>query len=331
MTEVGSARAVEATLDELVHAVDPPPVLVDVGASGAPPRIWQKLARHAVYVGFDPDRRDLHETGEGAFRRSIVLPEAVTDDPAKGEVLLHLTRSPHCSSTLEPDSQALAEHLFADLFQVERTATVRATTLSAALSKARLDRIDWLKLDTQGTDMRLVTSLPEAPRRTLLAVDVEPGLIDAYRGEDQFADTHRWLTREGFFLSRLEVRGTARMRPATLAALTGSGVDRRLVERFQRPSPGWCEARYLRTLPALDGLPPRAFDLLAAFAHVDGQHGFCLDLAAAREARFGADGRSAAIRRLAVGALARAARFGTLRGVAARVKRWVRRVGGGRR
>ena len=44
---------------------------------------------------------------------------------------------------------------------------INATTLDQALDSAGLDRLDWLKLDTQGTDLRLVESLSEPVFATL--------------------------------------------------------------------------------------------------------------------------------------------------------------------
>ena len=43
-------------------------------------------------------------------------------------------------------------------------AAVRAGPLDAVLARFDLPGIDWLKLDTQGTDLRLLQSLPPATR-----------------------------------------------------------------------------------------------------------------------------------------------------------------------
>lgn len=56
-----------------------------------------------------------------------------------------------------------------------------------------------------------------------------------------------------------------------------------------RPSPGWGESRYLRTIEWLleSGADERAFLLLWAFAGLDGQYGYALDVGAAFQRRFG--------------------------------------------
>src|SRR5262249_46181376 len=57
----------------LLSQVPPEPVLVDVGASGAPPTIWDSLARHSAYIGFDPDLREIREIPGGRYRRAIIV------------------------------------------------------------------------------------------------------------------------------------------------------------------------------------------------------------------------------------------------------------------
>jgi hypothetical protein len=204
----------------------------------------------------------------------------------------YLTHSPYCSSTLAPDAVALADYAFASLFAVEGEASVPATTLEAVLAQYNLPGIDWLKVDTQGTDLRLFQSLSPGTRARVLAVDIEPGLMPAYRGEDDFAAAHTALLAAGFWLSNLRADGAVRMRPATLSHASAAGQRLELadIEHAVRRSPYYVEARYLRTLAALAAvsLSQREYVLLWAFALLDDQPAFALDVAAAFEAAFGA-------------------------------------------
>ena len=309
---------------KLLDACKLEPVLADVGASVASPGIWQPIAAASVYLGFDPDRREMTDRHGGGYRRSIIVDEAVTSDPGARDVRFYLTRSPTCSSTLPPDREALADYHYAGLFEVEREVTVRATTLAAVLERTGLERIDWLKCDSQGTDLRIYRSLGERLRGGLLALDVEPGLIDAYRGEDQFPEVHRQIVADGFWLSRLDVYGAVRVRAESLrAAFPGAADAARLAEGAMRRSPGWCEARYLRTLDSLAaaGAARERYALLAVFALLDEQPGFAVDTALEYERRFGADGLSARVLAEALAAVARG------RSLVARAKEWlVRRL-----
>jgi len=279
--------------NHLLEKLDIHPVLIDVGASGAPPEIWQRIAQLSIYVGFDPDLREIQEMQEVRFYKAIILNEAVTSDKESDEVLFYFTKSPFCSSTLKPDHASLSNYLFSDLFTVERRKKVRATSLDAVIERLSLTGIDWFKTDSQGTDLRLFNSLKFEVRSRVLAVDIEPGLIDAYHGEDLFVDVHKDLTRNGFWLSSLAIGGAVRMRRSTLSEVItlNKGITGDRVEKAVRKSPAWVEARYLRTIEWLvqGNFTKREYVLLWTFGLLDGQIGFALDLAIEYEKIFERD------------------------------------------
>jgi hypothetical protein len=280
----------DGVLLRFVRSLGLHPVLMDIGASGEVPEVWAPIAPESVYIGFDPDLRELSETAASRFLTRHVVNAAVVPEGIGNEATIFLTRSPFCSSTLEPDIKALSSFLFADLFEVERTASVPAITTSQALEQLGLDRVHWFKTDSQGTDLRLFTSLPDRVRERVLAVDVEPGLIDAYRGEDLFVAAHAYFAGSGYWLSNLHLGGAVRMREATLREI--GGLERRTAERAVRMSPGWCEARYLLTLEALESpeFGPGDWQMAWVFAMADRQWGFALDLAFEYARRFGKAG-----------------------------------------
>ena len=82
------------------------PVLVDIGASGAPPSWWLSIATESIYVGFDPDARDFGEDSASIFERSHIIGKAVTV-VEQDSITFYLTKSPYCSSTLHPELDSL--------------------------------------------------------------------------------------------------------------------------------------------------------------------------------------------------------------------------------
>ena len=287
-------------IDRLLVSHNIHPVLVDVGASGSTPEIWNLIARQSLYVGFDPDLREITELQDGRFWRAIIVNEAVTNDKTSEEVEFYLTKSPYCSSTLKPDTESLSNFLFSDLFLVERCAKVQATSLDSVMNRLSLSGIDWLKTDSQGTDLRIFNSLTPEVRSRVLAIDIEPGLIDAYVGEDLFVDAHKDLTQNGFWLSDVNVCGAVRMRKSAVneIAAVNKDINCNVLENTVKKSPGWCEARYLRTIEWLAhiGLGKRDFLLLWIFALLDEQLGFAIDVGVEYERVFGKDDASKIMR-----------------------------------
>ena len=287
-------------IDNILQPLNIHPVLIDIGASAGSPKIWDHLAKHSVYVGFDPDLRAVQDIPNGKFGRSIIFNEAVTSYTGQTEIEFYLAHSPYCSSTLAPDTQSLANYLFSDLFVTERKVSVRSCSLNAAIDRLGLSSVDWFKTDSQGTDLRLFQSLRDDLRNSVLAIDIEPGLIDCYQGEDLFVNAHRELLYQGFWLSKLNVKGTVRMKRNTLQAIVSRypKCTDRLVYSAVQPSPGWCEASYLRTLESLRNrnAHSRDYALLWVFAMVEKQWGYGLDIAFAYEAQFGPDDISKQLR-----------------------------------
>ena len=301
-----------------------PPVLVDVGAAGGVHRAWRRIARQAIGVGFEPDAREAAPLGAAQrmfarwiFCRGLAVPVAT---PA-GARLLHLTRSPQCSSTLRPGAAALTEWAFAELFEVTETRALPAMTLEAALVAGKIDRVDWLKCDTQGLDLKLYLSVPETWRARMLAVEFEPGLIDAYEGEDKLADVLAAMGREPFWLADLDVGRTPRGRPVLLAERLGAGAAR-WVRRLGPGAPGWANARFLRDVAKRpEALDRRGYLLAWVFATITGQHGYALTVATEGGRRCG-DGLFAEMAAASV----RSLRWAMARGFPAmvwrRLKRW---------
>jgi hypothetical protein len=281
-------------LDALTAALGKQLVLVDVGSSGGVPPIWRPLGRHATYVGFDPDAREVREVRDGEFARAVYINKAVAPADAGGAVRFFLTRSPYCSSTLRPNPAITGSFLSAEKFIVEGETRAPATTLGDAVRGLGLAHVDWLKIDTQGTDLAVFHSLPDELRRGVLAADLEPGLRGAYVNEQLFSDVHAAMLREGMWLSRMEVLGFPRMRKGTLDALSSKRpLDEEMIKHSVRRTPGWVECRYLRTLESLaergGEATRRDYIALWLFAHADQQHGYCLDIASEFERRFGRD------------------------------------------
>ena len=76
----------QSVINEVLSELDINPIMLDIGASAAPPKIWAPLAQRSTYIGFDPDRREIHEDRSGAFQRSIIVNEALTANKDINEV-----------------------------------------------------------------------------------------------------------------------------------------------------------------------------------------------------------------------------------------------------
>ncbi|MBC7904936.1 MAG: hypothetical protein H7Y27_16030 [Gemmatimonadaceae bacterium] len=249
-----------------------PPVLIDIGASGEINAKWKPIAKYAVCLAFDADDREFNvsEKSNSGYLRLITINRIVTAQPTPS-THFYLTKSPFCSSLLQPNAAKLQPWNFSPLFTVEKKISLPAITVAEALAQAGQTYIDWFKTDTQGTDLRLFQSLPDEIRNQILAAEFEPGIIDAYDGEDKLFSILKQLPEEGFWLSTMDVKGTQRINHAY-----SSQFGQYMSERIVRRSPCWSELTYLKN-PTTQN--ERSLLLLYVFAMLERQYGFALEIA----------------------------------------------------
>jgi hypothetical protein len=254
-----------------------PPVLVDIGASGELPIQWKMLAPYSICVAFDADTRDfvISESVTRGWKKLYSLNRLVAAK-AVDEVDFYLTRSPYCSSTLRPDSEALKPYAFSELFEVEKLVRLPAADLKTVLAKIDISYIDWYKTDSQGTDLRIFDALPNNILERIIVTEFEPGIIDAYKGEDKLHQLMAYMDKLPFWVSHMQIKGSQRIDQDDLLSL--SSLQKRYISSFLKTAPGWGEISYINNLSDIK-LSCRAYLLAWLFATIKGEHGFGLHVA----------------------------------------------------
>ena len=265
--------------------------LMDIGASGEKFKPFENLIPVSNFIGFDPDSRDIRIDKEKYERKSIFFNKAITSLPQQKEVIFYLTKSPHCSSTLKPVIKNLNQWPYAKLFEVVKEVSVPCMTISEALKEANLDHIDWLKIDSQGTDLRIIESIPNNIFNNMIACDVEPGLYEHYENADLFPKIHMSLINKGFYLADLNLQKQPRISESnwnSLQTRNSSLKFRELINQSLKCSPTATEARYIRTIPSAIELnyDYKKFLIMWAISLSTGNLSYAYDIASEIEKNF---------------------------------------------
>lgn len=267
--------------------VDRPPVLLDIGAAGEIDKKWRAIARHSVCIAFDADEREMgYVVRETSGYRKLYVYNCIVTDAVTGEADFHLTRSPQCSSLLKPRQEDLDNWAFGDYFRVERTVRLKTVALPDVLAELGIDKVDWFKTDSQGTDLRLFRSLGEDRIARVLAAEFEPGFMDAYRGEDKLWSLLAYMEDKPFWMTSLDVKGSQRI-SRQMGESRLNPLERRFLPALLKTSPGWGEVAYLNTIAGNPELDMRDYLLGWVFACIEEQYGFAMEIAASGYERFG--------------------------------------------
>jgi FkbM family methyltransferase len=186
-------------LDDLLHD---PLVLVDVGARGGIPDRWRQVAPWLRTLAFEPDARSLDTLDRSD--RVTVLPTALAAAP--GSFDFHLTAEESDSSILPPNWPFLSRFAQAEQFEVVETRTVEADTLDSQLAGAGIERVDAIKLDTQGSELAILQGARETLGRGVFGLEVEVELNPLYEEAALLADVDRFLRPLGYELFDLAPR-----------------------------------------------------------------------------------------------------------------------------
>ena len=256
-----------------------PPVLIDIGASGELHPKWKKIAKYSICIAFDADDRDLQfiQKEQSNFNKLYVYNSIVTNNNVEN-TKFYLTKSPYCSSVLKPDKEKLSRYIHSSLFEIENVTELKAVHLQKALDDLRIKKVDWFKTDSQGTDLRLFECLDNEIRRKIIVAELEPGIIDAYEGEDKLYSVLEFMTKNNYWLADIVVKGVPRFSSELWNSEFNGELYKKLLKESLKKSPGWGEMTFFHSF---EGEVFRERDYLLAwvFATIEKHYSFAYTIA----------------------------------------------------
>lgn len=188
-------------LPALAALLDRPLVVLDAGCRWGFAEAWEALGAQVELIGFDADAEECRALGEGVGESSVRYVAAALG-AAPGPAKLYVTREPACSSLYPPDPELVRERPELACTALASVADVELTTLDAWAAGASVSAADFLKLDTQGSELDILRG-GERLLATVRALEIEVELNPIYRGQPLFGDVDRFLRDRGFVLWRL--------------------------------------------------------------------------------------------------------------------------------
>ena len=176
-------------------------VVIDVGCRwGFPQKFILKKNLFQVY-GFDPDVDECLRLIEQYDDASISLfPVALAQ--FAGPRTLFLTQEPACSSLLQPDQNLTESYPALACARQISTTEIQTTTLDLWASQNKVSIIDYIKIDTQGSELEILKGGIDA-LHTVRCLEVEVEFNPIYLGQPVFSDVDTFLRSQQFVLWKL--------------------------------------------------------------------------------------------------------------------------------
>lgn len=218
-----------------------PIVLVDVGARGGLKKDWQSARRFLRTIAFEPDAQEFEKLADRSkTTEDRVLGTALAE--TDGTIPLNVTRDAGLSSVYEPNRAWLEQFPSVNRFDVVDRRAVTARRLDAVLAEQGEHDVDFIKVDTQGSELGILRGARDVLGRSIIGLEVEVEFAPIYSGQPLFGDVDGYLRECGFDLFDLRPCYWKRARGAALGGPYGQMI--------------WADALYLRRsedLPALAG------------------------------------------------------------------------------
>ena len=169
--------------------------ICDVGAAGGISSRWEKI-KNLFVIGFEPDEREYVKLRNSKNQKWFNIGLNHT----KGNYPLYITNYQTNTSLYKPNISLINELCLSnDDFNIEKEIEIDCDSLDDILEVNNLS-LDYIKLDTQGSELDILKGGNFVLERDIFAVESEVEFAELYKNQPLFTDFDLFMRKKGFIL-----------------------------------------------------------------------------------------------------------------------------------
>lgn len=177
-----------------------PMIIIDVGASGGAPSIWQIFGDQHRIIGFEPNPAEFAKLKSTSTTRYFNIGLG----KSRNIRTINVTRWPYAAGMLVPIQAYWNRFPNGPGMQVIGEEQMEVIDLDSFCRENDINTVDFIKLDTEGTELEILEGA-EQILADVLAIQVEVTFNETHHGRPVFSDVAHFLNQKGFTLYELNL------------------------------------------------------------------------------------------------------------------------------
>jgi FkbM family methyltransferase len=171
---------------------------------------WNMFSPNLNIYGFDADADACKKMNADLELNKIAwtekhIPLALWNTP--GKATLYVTKHPGSTSLYQPDQSYIKRYMGNSAYmELVSTVEIDVTTLDIFCQSEKINEIDFLQIDVQGSELQVLEGASWLLEKSVLAINVEVEFTRLYTKQPLFRDVDMFLSNQGFTLLDLSNR-----------------------------------------------------------------------------------------------------------------------------